>query len=106
MAAPQFQNEGTRLRKLMRERILKMRFRFHAKGRMKEYNISMPDVVTVLKRGAVIDVECEANGDEKWTAQGRLASDGRIVHIVVKADENEISIAVVTVIDKTNKKHR
>lgn len=70
----------------------------HAKSQMVKRKISKIDVKSILGRCLVVNSEF-VDYDERWTAQGRDA-DGRVIHVVVVAREQGLSIDVVTAIAK------
>ncbi len=72
----------------------------HARDRMRDRNIELPQIRTVLKSGSVRLVERDIRtGLDKYRVAGRDA-DGRNLEVVVNLDETEKGcIVVVTVIE-------
>lgn len=104
MPETQYTDEGSALRRLARQPHLDWYFSYHSQDRMREYGISRLDVQSILRKGAVINLEL--NGfDEIWTCQGK-DSDNRLFNIVVNARTEVLRIEVITVIDKESMKFR
>lgn len=98
-----YQNLGSGLRKLAKDPCVKIVYSIHAKDRMAEYGITVPEVVSILRRGSVIDDQTEPHQDDiKLLVQGRAISDGRQFNIVVTVNDGAVRITVITVIDKTD----
>ena len=88
-----FHHEGRRLRDLAARPDVLVLFTMHAEQRMRERDVSRIDVQSILRRGAVVELQ-EAG---KWLVEGR-DMDGRTIRAVVAPDEEEGEIVVVTVI--------
>ena len=74
----------------------------HARNRMQERDIRLPQIRSVLKSGSVSQVEQDIRtGDDKYRVVGR-DRDGRMLEVVVNLIETERGrVVVVTVIDSS-----
>ena len=72
----------------------------HARDRMKERGIRLPQIRTVLTTGSILRVEPDIrSGLDKYRVAGPDA-DGRSLHVVANLDEGGSGrVVVVTVID-------
>ena len=71
----------------------------HARDRMKQHGVQLPQIRTVLERGSVLLVEADINtGLDKYRVVGR-DSDGRNLGVVINLDETgQGRVTVVTTI--------
>ncbi len=90
-----FHDEAKRLRTLANKVGLAVAFSPHAEKEMRKDGIDRVDVLSILKRCAVIGCELYAL-DWRWTATGRTC-DGENVGIVCIPTEELIRIDVITV---------
>ena len=88
-----FHVESKELREFANREDVAFRFSRHAEERMHEYDVSRLDVQSVVRRGAVIDVQ----PDGRLRVQGRDL-DGRDIEVVVAPEEERLIIVIVTVI--------
>jgi hypothetical protein len=95
MPKNQYTDQGRRLRALARDTSVQFRWTRHALEEMNSDNITRNDVRTVLRKGLVIRVESNRY-EETWNCLG-IDLDERKIEIVVVANENELSIKVITV---------
>ncbi|MDE0716353.1 MAG: DUF4258 domain-containing protein [Rhodospirillaceae bacterium] len=74
----------------------------HARERMRERGINLPQIQSVLRSGKVVQVEQDIRtGEDKYTVAGRDA-DERNLEIVAVLQETETGrVVIVTVIDAT-----
>ena len=88
-----FHFESKQLRDLANREDVSFRFSLHAEERMLEYDVSRLDVQSVVRSGAVTDVQ----PDGRLRVQGR-DRDGRDIGVVVAPEEERLVIVIVTVI--------
>lgn len=72
----------------------------HARNRMQERNIRLPQIRTVLMTGALAHVESDIRtGQDKYRVSGRDA-DGRSLEVVASLDETGSGrVTIITAID-------
>nr|WP_246152434.1 DUF4258 domain-containing protein [Roseospira navarrensis] len=88
-------DETRRIRDLACHPDVRVRFTGHAEAEMRKDAVLRSDVLTALKRSAVVRVEPDLRG-EKWNVWGN-DNDGRMIEVVVVAYENNLLIRIVTV---------
>ena len=91
-----YEHEAGRLRSLARDWRTLIWFTGHGGEERQKDDIPRIDVVNMLKRCGVTNVEFKAKtGEEEWRAEGK-DSDGRGITAIVVADEGALEIKVVT----------
>ena len=80
-----------------------IRLTHHARERMGERGIYLPQIRSVLRSGTVVQVEQDfRTGEDKYRVAGRDA-DGRNLEVVAILQETEAGrVVIVTVIDTTD----
>ena len=91
-----FHFESKQLRDLANREGIGFRYDWHIEKRMRERDISKLDVQSVIRRGAVIELQPEG----RMKVQGR-DRDGRDIEVIVVPEEERLVIAVVSVFAKT-----
>ena len=91
-----YRHETTSLRMIMRSVAFRMVLTGHAEKQMASRDVARFEVEKVLKAGAVVMVETDPDGTERWRVAGRDA-DGRRIEVVVEPLPPTI-VVVVTVI--------
>jgi hypothetical protein len=77
-----YRQETARLHAAARRSGFRIVIQPHAEKRMRERDISRLDVERLLRAGAVVMIETEVGGDEKWRVAGRDTDGGRIEAVV------------------------
>jgi len=90
-----FLDEGRRIRQLFQTGFVDLSVSKHARLEMKHDDLKIEDIVCVLKRCSVINLE-GAGEDTCYTAEG-TTSDAVLINVVIKMKEVERNVFVVTV---------
>lgn len=90
-----YHDEARRLRALAVDPGVDFAFWRHAEIEMRKDRIDRTDILSICKRGSVIRNELHRGSEWRWTAQGRDC-DGRLIEVVVIADEQGRRIDVVS----------
>lgn len=91
-----YRQETTKLHKIARSPEFRMVLTRHAEDQMLDRDVARFEVEKVLKAGAVVMVETDPGGSERWRVAGR-DTDGRRIEVVVEPIPPSMAV-VVTVI--------
>lgn len=91
-----YRQETTKLHKIARSPEFRMVLTRHAEDQMLDRQVARFEVQKVLKAGAVVGIEMDPDGSERWRVAGRDADCGRI-EVVVEPIPPSMTV-VVTVI--------
>ena len=94
MTKAQWIYESKCLRQLAKSPETGWAFRKHAEEEMKKDNILSSDVINVVSRGFIADVEL-VNGRGRFQVDGRNV-DGEMITVVAEPDEERARIKIVT----------
>ena len=91
-----FRAEATWLEAFFEHRPGEIFFFKSAEEAMRRHNVSRLDVLQIMREGAVVESEKEADG-ARWCLQGDDC-DGRTLWVTLRVDVNAIRVEVVDVI--------
>lgn len=91
-----YRHETASLRMITRSVAFRMVLTGHAEKQMASRDVARFEVEKVLKAGAVVMIETDPDGTERWRVAGRDA-DGRRIEVVVEPVPPTM-VVVVTVI--------
>ena len=75
----------------------------HARERMRERGIHLPQVRSVLRSGAVVQVEQDIRtGEDKYRVAGSDADGGKLEVVAILQETETGRVVIVTVIDATD----
>src|SRR6202042_1700307 len=78
-----YRNETNKLRLITRSPVFRMILSQHAEKQMTARHVARFEVERVVKIGAVVMIETDPDGSERWRVAGRDA-DGRRIEVVVE----------------------
>jgi Domain of unknown function (DUF4258) len=78
-----YRQETTKLHQIARSPEFRMVLKGHAEDQMLNRDVARFEVEKVLKAGAVVRIEIDPNGSERWRVAGRDA-DGRRIEVVIE----------------------
>jgi hypothetical protein len=91
-----YRQETGKLRMITRSTAFRMILTRHAEDQMEARDVARFEVERVLKAGAVVMIDTDPDGTEKWRVAGRDA-DGRRIEVVVEPIPPSMMV-VITVI--------
>lgn len=92
-------DETRRLHALSRNPTTSIEFDDHAIARSSQRSIDLLDILSILKRGHVVNVNLRVTGVERWVVHGSDL-DSRHFEVVVEPYEDSPFILVVTAWEK------